>query len=360
MKKKYCLFIPSMRGGGAEKVVALLSSFLANKEDAEVYLLVMREEGVYWDLIIDKVNIVVLNKKRALHCIVPLIKWIKVNKPDIIFSALNYANLIVAIARSLSGINCKHIMSEHGRFYIPYNIGSYIYKAIFSFYYNKADLIVAVSDGIKKEIVENLSIDANKVVVINNPAFPSKKVINKVDLSNYFKVVPSKLIISIGRLDPLKNFINLLTAYKLLNKKDIGLVILGEGNQRAMLEKYIKKNNLDYQVLLPGFVKDPYIWLNTADLFVSSSDSEAFGNAIVEAMAYGLNIVSTRCDGPCEILNNGEFGILVPINDSENLCEAINNILLNKNLFDKVKIQERAKSFSQENIFKKYDDIFES
>lgn len=355
MKQKICLYIPSLGGGGAEKVIAILASYLANKENVEVFLIVQKLEGVYWELISKNVKIINLNQNRALYCLIPLVKWIRKNKPDVIFSALTHVNVIAALAKKISGHKCKLILSEHSTISNLALLRSN--KFLFKFFYQQADYIVAVSNGVKDDISKTLNVDTRKIVVINNPVYPNFFTTEKVDLNSFFKKKPKKIIISIGRLEPEKNYLNLLKAFKNFNN-DYCLVILGEGSERKTLEKYISDNNLGSNVLLPGFVKNPFVWINSADIFVSSSNVEGFGNAIVEAMAYGLNIVSTDCVGPKEILSDGRYGLIVEKDNSSELFEAINKLLNNPHIFDKEDIIERSRDFSEHLILSRYENIF--
>lgn len=357
MTQKYCLYIPSLGGGGAEKVIAILASHLANKENVEVFLIVQKLDGVYWELINENVKIVNLNQTRTLKCLIPLAKWIHHNKPDVIFSALTHVNVVASLAKKISGHKCKLVLSEHSTISNLSMLHNNKYKFIFNFFYKQADCIVAVSNGVKDDIIDTLNINPKKVVVINNPVYPNFLTTKKVDLNKIFKNKPEKLILSIGRLEPEKNYLNLLKTFNKF-KNDHYLIILGEGSERRLLEKYILDNNLGERVLLPGFVKDPFVWINSADIFVSSSNIEGFGNAIVEAMAYGLNVVSTDCVGPREILSNGKYGLLVEKDNPNEFFDAINKLLANPATFDKGEMINRAKDFSESIILSKYEDIF--
>lgn len=357
MKKKYCIFIPSLGGGGAEKVVALLANFLSKKENTEVFLVVLRSEGVYWEFIDKKVKIVNLNQNRVLKGILPLSNWIRLNKPDVVFSALSHVNVAVTLAKNISRHPCNLIISEHSTISDALILNKKLYKFIFSFFYSQADHIVAVSKGVKDDLSKTLNINPNKIIVINNPVYPSVKTELRINFNNFFKNKKDKVILSIGRLEKEKNYINLLKAFKNLENDNLGLVILGEGKERKLLETYIIDNKLTDRVILPGFVKDPFVWINSCDLFVSSSEREGFGNAIVEAMAYGLNIVSTDCVGPREILQDGRFGVLVPRNDPKALSEEIHNLLSNPNRFNKEDILNRSRDFSESVIFKSYEKV---
>jgi len=355
--RKYCLFIPSLRGGGAEKVVALLASYLANDDANKVYLVVMREDGVYWDLINEKVRIINFKQKRVLNCVLPLSQWIKANEPHVIFSALSHVNIVTSLAKMLSRHDCKLVLSEHSTLSDSSTAKKKLYKNLVKVFYNRANCTIAVSDGVKKDLISNFEVLPNKVQVINNPAYPTHISREKVDVRSFFKQDFTSFILSIGRLQPEKNFLNLLQAFNTLADRNCVLAILGEGKERYVLEKYIIDNNLSDRVILPGFVKDPTKWLNSADVFVSSSNREGFGNAIVEAMACGVNVVSTNCAGPKEILSNGQYGILVASNNPQELSSAIFDVLSNSHQFDKDKLKDRAKEYSASNIFSKYERV---
>lgn len=122
--------------------------------------------------------------------------------------------------------------------------------------------------------------------------------------------------------------------------------------RRKELEKLIKELNLENDVFMPGFVDNPYAYIAKADVFPLSSLNEGFPNVLVEAMACGASIVGTDCpSGPCEILDNGKYGKLVPVGNIEILAKAIEGAL--ENPTDKGILQERAKFFSVENAVKK-------
>ena len=107
----------------------------------------------------------------------------------------------------------------------------------------------------------------------------------------------------------------------------------------------IDQLGLHDRVVLPGFVTDPYPWFRSADLFVLSSRWEGFGNVIVEALECGVPVVSTNClSGPAEILENGRYGKLVPVQDIEAIADAIVNSLAEPH--DRELLMRRAQDFS--------------
>jgi glycosyltransferase involved in cell wall biosynthesis len=136
------------------------------------------------------------------------------------------------------------------------------------------------------------------------------------------------VIISVGRLVASKDFPALIRAFAQV-RKDIPslLLILGEGEQRPALERLIADLKLGDDVALPGYTTNPYTHIARAKLFVLSSAYEAFGNVLVEALAAGTPVVATDCSGPREILQNGRFGELVAVGDTEALARAMVKVL---------------------------------
>jgi glycosyltransferase involved in cell wall biosynthesis len=134
---------------------------------------------------------------------------------------------------------------------------------------------------------------------------------------------------SVGRLEPQKDFPNLLRAFALLRKKQMArLVILGEGNLRPQLEALVKELGIEEDVQLPGFNSNPYAFMKRASVFVLSSVLEGLPTVLIEAMALGTPVVSTDCkSGPKEILGSSGYGTLVPTQNPEALAAAIEKTL---------------------------------
>ena len=148
---------------------------------------------------------------------------------------------------------------------------------------------------------------------------------------------------------------NLLTGPSISrHDKPSKLMIIGEGEERKNLENQVKIMNLENQVIFAGFQKDINPFYQTADLFVLSSNYEGFGNVLLEALINGVNIVSTDCkSGPAEILSDGKYGKLVPVNDVEALASGIIEVLKVSSIDQKI-LQSRAHEFHPSKIAKKY------
>jgi len=241
---------------------------------------------------------------------------------------------------------------------------SYLFKLFqkisISLFYKFADHVIAVSIGVKEDLL-SMNVKNDKIQVIYNPVItkPLKEEnISNLAIKNWTKSKHKKLI-AVGEFKAQKNFLNLVKAIyfaKCSLNLDLSLLILGDGEQMSYISSQITKMDLEENIFLAGWVNDPLPYYNLADLFVLSSDYEGFGVVIVEAMSCGLNIVSTDCkSGPSEILMNGDLGTLCKVNDPESLANAIMHAL--KHPFDKDTLVRRAEDFSEKKIGKLYEEI---
>ena len=183
---------------------------------------------------------------------------------------------------------------------------------------------VAVSAGLREQLVYRWGAQPAKTVCIHNPVFypDAAKVPTTEELA-----ARDDIVLAVGRFVAEKDFVTLVRAFARLEHRNAKLVILGKGPQQAMLEAEIAKLGLQDRVSLPGYSREPWTHYANAKVFVSSSSSEPFGNVVVEAMAYGLPVVATACDGPQEILTPGIHGRIVSIGDHVQLAHAIDDTL---------------------------------
>src|SRR5699024_8610586 len=183
----------------------------------------------------------------------------------------------------------------------------FIYKKVIKHLYNKAHLIVAVSEAIKLDLIKNFGVNEDKIIVIHN-FYDIKNIredsIKKLSLKkqNIFK---QPTIITSGRLSNQKGQWHLIRAFSKVKEKipNAQLVILGKGDLKSKLIDITYKLKLENSIHLLGFQSNPFKYIAEADIFVLPSLYEGFPNALCEAMACGLPVISTDCQsGPREIL----------------------------------------------------------
>ena len=164
---------------------------------------------------------------------------------------------------------------------------------------------------------------------------------------------------AVGRLSEQKDFTTLLNAFAIIRKKsECRLIILGEGEQRKQLEALVDHLQLNDDVQMPGFVKNPYAYMVQADVFVLSSAWEGLVTVLIEALACGTPVVSTDCpSGSSEILEAGKYGRLVPVGDAQALAEAVITTM-GENV-DPNRLIARANDFTQETSVTQYLSVLD-
>ena len=330
---RVALFLPSLCGGGAERVTVNLARGLSDR-GLRVDLVLARAEGPYLNDVASKVRLVDLNARRVLASLPGLIRYLRRERPDVVLSALNHANLVALWARRISRVPARVVVSVHGL--LAHTSKSAGVKgrsmpALVGRFYPWADQVIAVSQGVATDLAQTAGLSRDRIRVIYNPVVTAElEQKAKAPLEHpWFDPGAPPVIVSAGRLAKPKDFATVLHAVAALDRSQrVRLIILGEGPDRTSLEALTSWLGLEGQVALPGFVQNPYAYMSRARVFVLSSQWESFGNVLVEAMACGCPVVSTDCPtGPAEILSNGRFGALVPTGDVSALAAAIQRTL---------------------------------
>jgi len=363
-KRHIAFFIPTLGGGGAERVILNLSKGFSQK-GYYVDLVLVNAKGEYLDQLPSEIRVIDLKAKRTLFSLPKLVYYIVRERPIILFSALTHANIIALWAKQLACVPVRVIISQHGMLSSLSRNNScwwynYLLRSIKTFY-PLADKIIAVSHGVADDLIK-LGISPRQIEVIYNPIVDRTLFEKAEEAVNHpwFKPGEPPVILSVGRLVKEKDYPTLIRAFALLqpSKVPVRFMILGEGEERPYLEMLAQEFGVDKYIIMPGFVKNPYKYMKRSKVVVLSSCQEGFGNVLVEAMALGINVVSTNCPGPRKILLNGRYGKLVPIGDPIALSNAILETL--KNPVEKDLLKKRAHFFCIENILQQYiHSIFE-
>ena len=365
---KICILLPSLVGGGAEKLhIWLAKNWIEHGH--EISFLILDDHkvaGTLKPMIPDSSQLDVIGEKRLRKTLLPITKYLRKEKVDILLAPMWPMTVIAVIARFLSRSKAKIVISDHTNLSASrqseLKVSRLILSLTIAIFYRLADSIITVSKGVRDDIAALGRISESAINVIYNPPGISN-VENHRDYSRInlgWQPQFKYKILGVGSLIRQKNFSNLIIAFSLLpvtTREQSQLIILGEGIERKKLEILIQSLSLEDQIFLPGFVIDPAPWFISADLFVLSSSWEGFGIVLVEAMQSKLPIVSTNCNsGPAEILNNGEFGSLVACDNPEALSRAIDESLCCGHDLDK--LLARSKDFSLEKAGQDYLDIF--
>lgn len=387
--------IGTLSTGGAERVVSNISLNLPDKYEKEIILFgssckIDYPYGgklTYLDKIQHK-NI--FYKIYALLFRIKKIKEIKKFNPNVaVISFLEYPNLINLLTRK----HGKTIISVRNHMSTKHNKGfkSCFWNGTIRHLYGKADKVIVVSKEIKRDLVNNYGVDENKIEVIYNsyPIEEIKKLSQNEIEDKYKPIFENPVIITAGRLNKQKGQWHLIRAFNKVKKSipNVKLVILGEGELEEDLRKLASELNVKDDVHFLGFQKNPFKYISKSKIFALSSFHEGFPNAMAEAMACGVPIVSTDClSGPREILapdefeyknikydlNKSRYGVLVPVCDGvrygskdsltkeeEIMADFMTSLLQNEKLrkyFCKQSLK-RIEEFDINNIIKEWECI---
>ena len=356
---KICLILPSLAGGGAEKVVIALANELSNKYS--VTILVGNSVNDYKNLISDRIKILNINYSFKPGLINGFKFYFKTRKIfidyDVVHSNLTTPNLLVCFSKLLSfKKKYKLIITEHNNFKIRFK--GFLYNKIISYLYNFADLITSVSQDLSSQIKSSIN---TEVITVYNPVDLVK--IN--DLINSNTQLPKrtgvKRIINIGRLVKQKNQILLIKAFKLYNSVNPNseLLIFGKGDLFDELKNRISDLDLNDRVFLMGFSENIYAELFNSDLFVLTSSWEGFGNVIIESMASKCKVLSLDCNfGPREIITNNKNGFIMPMTNNPSEVAKKIEFCINNNLDIIYNAEKFVKKFDIKNITQKYLSLY--
>lgn len=334
-EKKVAFFLPSLVGGGAERVMLDLACHF-DKEGISVDLILVRAVGPYLAKVPAGIRIFDFECNRVLTCIPSLVRYIIREKPSAVISTLGHANLVAVLAKMILFSNVRIVLREATMPSHPiYDKGSPLksrfLRLLRKILYPYANMIVAVSKGVSSDLIESFGVPKDRVKVIYNPAVHSELFeLAKIPVSHpWFNPKSLPIVLAVGRLSKEKDYATLVKAFSLTCKKrKARLVILGEGEDRKGLQSLIARLGMEDFISLPGFVDNPFAFMEKADVFVLSSVCEGMPNALIQALVLGVAVVSTDCpSGPREVLDGGQLGTLVPVGDVEALAAAIANNL---------------------------------
>jgi glycosyltransferase involved in cell wall biosynthesis len=329
---KTAIYLPSLEGGGAERVTVTLANAFAERGLA-VDLVLAKASGPYLSHVSPAVKVIDLGASRVLASVPALVAYLRRERPPAMLSVLNHANVVAIAARAIARVPTRLVVSEHNTLSSAVGNGRTLRAraevGLMKFSYNRADGIVGVSDGVSDDLARSIGFARDRVTTVYNPIdAPQIRARSQSPVDHpWFAPGQPPVIVGIGRLTQQKNFAHMLNAFARLReqrKGNVRLMILGEGELRNELEKQVAALGLGDSVALPGFVSNPYAYVRAGALFVLSSAWEGLPTVLIEAMSCGARVVSTDCpSGPAEILEDGKWGRLVPMGDVAALAGAM-------------------------------------
>jgi glycosyltransferase involved in cell wall biosynthesis len=355
-RRDIAIYVPALIGGGAERVAALLASALS-AAGHDVTLVVDFEaphNESFVDSSVERVTLAGAHRGDVLQ----LAAFLKKRQPEIALAIGAATNIKLVAAHMIANLtgrtSTRIVLSYHG----PSSHGSgwlgWAAYPLASLLTRYASRTICVSDELVRHIVEDWRGVRARIARIYNPI-----AVDRAEPVADEKTLAARppIVIALGRLVPQKNYATLIEAMALLPRTDVRLAIYGEGPEQSALRQLAERRGVAGRIDWCGYVSDPWDAYAAARCFILSSQNEAFGNVVVEALASGLPVVSTACGGPTEILGAGRFGTLVPIGDPVALSAAIARALDQPG--DPRPRLARAQDFAAPTIAARYVTLFE-
>lgn len=358
-RQKLVLLINSLSGGGAEKVLLALSDEMGRNYETEIVTL---NNDCDYDS--QGMNIHYLSDKKSPSK--SILKVLSLLKAGFLFSKYikrhhqttiivqshlfqsNYINILAKLfgARHLSIlVNAVAFSSK----YSGKSFNSIIHYSLVSILYRYSDQLIFKSHAMRADYIKRFS-SISKGKVIHNPI--DMEEIRSLSCDNESMNLSEKknnrYIISMGRFHPQKRQIDLVKAFLKIRDKyqEVELLFLGKGETQQKIRDYCIKHEVHEKIHFLGWKKNPYKYIRRSFLYVSTSESEGFPNALLESLACGTPVISTDClSGPREILaqnfrpndipkdniDYAKYGILIPVKSVDLLAQALDAMLENKN-----------------------------
>ena len=327
------IVIHSLRGGGAERVVADMSAWWT---DCGYKVSVVTQAGSDTDVytLDPRVTRHVLGTAGSsgggvggllanLRRISRLRRVLRREKPTVVLGMMTTSSVLAVIASWR--LSCRVIATEHT--HPPVQRLPAIWQRLRQWAYPRAHRVVALTEDTARWI-EREAPGSRLAVIPNAVRWPLQD--GEPALAPTYSA-GRRYVLAAGRLHPVKGFDRLVTAFATIAERfpDWDLVILGEGDCRTELEQQIHDLGLGERVTLPGRVGNISQWYLASDLYALSSRTEGLSNTLLEAMAAGLAPVAVDCDtGPREIIRDGIDGILVsPPDDADALAAHLSDLM---------------------------------
>nr|WP_059102920.1 glycosyltransferase [Shouchella shacheensis] len=364
-KTKVLFFIYQMGAGGAARTLLNIINNIDRTTFTPV-LVTLNYNGSYEEYVHPDVKLIKLETKRLRSAVFPLAKVIKEEKVDIVFSTIPNYNTIAILGNLLSFTRAKNVVREAA--YLGGDFSTNVKLVAYGLLYRRSSKVIALSKGVKENIVKRYKVNPANIQVIYNPVDVEniQQMIGTEKMTDEHQAIFSKdqkVIIAAGRLVSDKDHRTLIQAFAKVNSQmKSTLVILGEGELEDDLKEQAHELGIQDSVHFLGFQRNPYIYFKQADLFVLSSTREGFGHVLTEALAAGTPVLSTNCrPGAQEVLNHGEFGTLCEIGNASEMATKMMELLTMDEERRAAVIQKgrkRANDFHAKAIVKQYEEMF--
>lgn len=367
---KIAFLINSLGDGGAEKILVDLVDSLY-EEGTDIELICIEKNNVYQinpNIRVTYLSNVSLKGNKIKSLLMTFVfafrlkKYVKRNKIKLIQSHLfraNYVNLVAKVlfrSSHIAQVVNHSIISRLKNEGLAGKVNFFLIKYLYPF----SDTIISVSNVVMQDMQKLFSFKCENIVIYNPFDIPKIQQLSTENVDDFVFDLGKKYIISVGRLIKIKRNLDLIYALQDLDKS-VEVLFIGNGPEKESLESLAMELSVSSQVHFLGWVNNPYKYIKQADLLVSTSASESFGNTIVEAFICETPVVSSSCGGPTEVISKN-CGLLFPIGDVSLLISSIKRVLFDSHLNNDLLKQAslRSISFSLPTILKKHKEILKN
>jgi glycosyltransferase involved in cell wall biosynthesis len=360
--------MPSMLGGGAERQMVILLQHL-DRSRFEPSLCLLSAEGALLEQIPTDVPIVDLGKRSRndyARLVVRLARQFREQRPDLIFSKMDYSNTLVALASRLGSASVPLVLGEvavQSKALQDMTLPR-IRRALLGWSYRRAAKVVVASPGVATDLDGVVDVPKSSYELIPNLVdLTAVRRAAEKPASHPFFDRADPVAVTVGLLKPPKGQADAVAAIAALNRvRACNLLVVGNGPERHRLESLARDLGVADRVAFSGFLANPYPVMARADVLVSPSHHESFGNVIVEGMALGVPVVSTRVPaGPEWIIDDGRTGIFAEPHNPNDLAKKIDLVLSDRQLAARL-VQAASREVARYDvaaIVSRYERLFE-
>jgi len=341
--------LPSLRAGGAERVMSYIAQSLdRNKFKASLLIVGFEKDAVFE---VNEIEIEYLNKKRVLHAFFPITKYLRKNKPRIVVSAIGHLNTLMGI-QALLFPKIKFVAREVNVMSVLSNIEipkKNYFKFLPKFSYDQLDKIICQSQDMAVDISKKYNLGKNDFVIINNP------ISDKFQLKKEITSNQVKQFITVGSLSKRKGHLRLLNVLSNYSEPFV-YTLIGEGIEMETVLSHAKKLGLLGQINHIPFTKDIPKYLEESDVFLQGSYVEGFPNALLESCAVGTPVIAFKAPGGIDEIIEEDVNGYIAIDEADFLIK-LN--LIGKKHWDPALVRDSVyKKYNKDIIINKYQDLF--
>lgn len=325
----YLFLLPNLSGGGAERVSVILANLLSARNH-RVSLIIVQQKGELFDYLNESVELHVLKQKKTIFSLLSVRRKILSLDPDVVISNTHRMNVVTFFASRMHKKTYQLFLRlpNSPKAEIKYGEMSKHLNYVYKYVYQRADVVIAQTEEMKRQAREIFAVPEKKIRVLINPI--DKRRINEMSENVSSPFSDGINIVAAGRLTYAKGFDVLIKAFgkaegQLPHATTLHIIGADKG-EFAELKKLVESLGLSNKVIFHGFQSNPYQYFKYADLYVLSSRWEGLPNTLLENLYLEKPVVATRCvPMVSDLIQQGENGFLVDVEDEESLAAAIIN-----------------------------------